>query len=79
MSEAQLRWQCRRGMRELDLLLADFLANDYAGAGNEQKAAFRALLSLSDPELIGYLLGGQNPEEEGIAGIVRHIRNKARS
>jgi len=29
MNDARLRWQCRRGMRELDLLLTDYLENDY--------------------------------------------------
>jgi len=66
-------------MRELDLLLSDFLENDYSSAAGEQKSAFRALLALSDPELISYLLGGQIPEESDIADVVSHIRNKARA
>ena len=66
-------------MRELDLLLSDFLENDYSSATGEQKSAFRTLLTLSDPELISYLLGGQIPEESDIADVVSRIRNKARA
>ena len=65
-------------MRELDLLLNDFLENDYAGACDGRKQAFRALLTLSDPELIGYFLGGQSPVESDLADVVSTIRNKAR-
>jgi succinate dehydrogenase flavin-adding protein (antitoxin of CptAB toxin-antitoxin module) len=66
-------------MRELDLLLVDFLEHDYVPASDAQKTAFSALLALSDPELISYLLGGQLPEEPAIADVVQHIRNKARA
>jgi succinate dehydrogenase flavin-adding protein (antitoxin of CptAB toxin-antitoxin module) len=65
-------------MRELDLLLSDFFENDYATAGDTHKQAFRTLLALSDPELIGYLLGGQPPAESDLADVVSTIRNKAR-
>jgi len=53
---ARLRWQCRRGMRELDELLLDYLATRFEVAPAEEKAAFEALLELPDPELLGYLL-----------------------
>ncbi len=66
-------------MRELDLLLADFLDNDYSQAASRRKLAFHALLALSDPELISYLLGGQSPAEPELADVVRFIRSKART
>ena len=75
--QSRLKWQCRRGMRELDMLLTDFLDNDYAHAASGRKTAFRALLALSDSELISYLLGGQSPPEPEIADVVSFIRNKA--
>ncbi len=77
MSDGQLRWQCRRGMRELDQLLLRFLENEYPAAGETQKSAFRELLALPDPELIGYLLGGQIPVDTHIANVVSRIQNRA--
>ena len=77
--EAKLRWQCRRGMRELDILLAHYLDHDYPQASADQKQAFRELLALPDPDLIGYLLGGQIPPDTAIANIVSEIRDRTRA
>ena len=71
---ARLRWQCRRGMRELDVLLTGYLDDRYAQAAWPRKQAFRKLLALPDPELIGYLLGGQTPSDAMLADVVQDIR-----
>ncbi len=63
-------------MRELDILLADYLDRDYPQADAQQKQAFRELLSLSDPELIAYLLAGETPQDAALASIVRTIRDR---
>ena len=47
---SRLRWRCRRGMRELDVLLVRYLDRDFAGASSRERDAFRALLDLPDPE-----------------------------
>lgn len=75
-STAHLKWQCRRGMRELDILLTKYLENDFRQADDGQKQAFRALLELPDPDLIAYLLGGQTPPDAAIANIVSQIRGR---
>lgn len=58
---SELKWQCRRGMRELDELLLNYLEQRYEFAPDNEKAAFRALLALPDPELVGYLLQKEIP------------------
>jgi antitoxin CptB len=63
-------------MRELDLLLTNYVDNDYGQAGEQQKEAFRELLALPDPELIGYLLGGQTPTDAALANVVSQIRDR---
>jgi antitoxin CptB len=60
----QIRWQCRRGMRELDELLLQYLENGHEQADAAEKSAFQTLLALSDPELISYLLQQQEPPLE---------------
>jgi len=70
---SRLRWQCRRGMRELDELLLRYLEDQYPTASDDDKAAFRAVLALSDPELNGYLLQRQKPDSSPIARIITHI------
>ncbi|MGI9272902.1 MAG: succinate dehydrogenase assembly factor 2 [Woeseiaceae bacterium] len=69
---SQLHWQCRRGMRELDELLLGYLDGRYATADNTEKAAFRSLLQLSDPELIGYLLQQRTSPPE-LAVVIKNI------
>ncbi len=72
-AHSRLRWQCRRGMRELDELLLRYLDRRYASAGAAEMLAFRKLLALPDPELVNYLLKREQPEEEAVALVVAHI------
>jgi antitoxin CptB len=55
---AKLKWQCRRGMKELDLLLENYLATDYLVADTAEKARFIELLQLEDDELFAVLMSG---------------------
>jgi antitoxin CptB len=55
---AKLRWQCRRGMKELDLLLEQYLATDYPHADAAEKQRFTELLQLEDNELLKSLISG---------------------
>lgn len=54
----RLRWQCRRGLLELDCIFADYLETHYLSAGEQEKAQFRALLNEQDPDLQAWLLFG---------------------
>jgi antitoxin CptB len=75
--QARLKWQCRRGMRELDILLSTYLEHVYPQSREDRKQAFRELLQLGDPELIGYFLGDQLPPDPALASIVSEIRNRS--
>ena len=75
---SRLRWQCRRGMRELDQLLVAYLDNHYDAATDSDKQAFQALLALPDPELVGYLLNNQAPDP-ALQRVVDDILNRPRT
>lgn len=47
----RLRWRCRRGMLELDLVLERFLGENYAQLTARQRQEFETLLELEDHEL----------------------------
>jgi antitoxin CptB len=49
---AKLRWQCRRGSKELDLLLIHYLETRYPVADAAEKARFAEMLKLDDAELM---------------------------
>ncbi len=74
---ARLRWGCRRGMRELDLLLLGFLERGYAAQPAPLRAAFRRLLRTPDPLLLEWLLGKCAPRERELADVVAQIRRTA--
>ncbi len=47
----RLKWRCRRGMRELDVLLTRYLTERWPSAPAAEQAAFEAFLELPDPEI----------------------------
>jgi len=71
---SQLRWRCRRGMRELDLLVGGWLENNYESASADQKAGFRKLLDSPDPQLLAWLTGRDRPADPILAQLVDAIR-----
>jgi antitoxin CptB len=70
----RLRWRCRRGMRELDVLLTRYLDERYPGASTEDQEAFRALLNRQDPELYGMVVGRIDPPPGPVANVVAALR-----
>ncbi len=52
----RLRWQCRRGMLELDLLLLSFFDKGYLDLSDTNKALFEQLLSYHDQDLYQWLI-----------------------
>ena len=71
---AKLRWQCRRGTKELDLLLQRYLDSGYLLADEEEQELFVELLTLEDDELIGVFLGDLIVENKAMKVLVGKIR-----
>ena len=71
---ARLRWRCRRGMKELDLVLLRYLEQDYPQASPADRDAFARILELQDPDLFGYLVGRDIPVEASLRHVVARIR-----
>ncbi|MDD1638308.1 MAG: succinate dehydrogenase assembly factor 2 [Methylococcaceae bacterium] len=71
---ARLRWQCRRGTKELDLLLQRYLETRYLPADGEEKALFIKLLELEDDELLAVLMGDLEVEAGELKLLVEKIR-----
>lgn len=74
---SRLKWACRRGMLELDLLLGDFLEHDYAQLSAQEREDFERLLRYPDQELYDFFMKNQPPPEEVIARLVETIRRAA--
>ncbi|HEX6928436.1 MAG TPA: succinate dehydrogenase assembly factor 2 [Gammaproteobacteria bacterium] len=70
---ARLRWLCRRGMKELDVLLERYLERDFPVATAMEQHAFRELLECQDPVLWDYVMEHDQPQEEAARNVVRKI------
>lgn len=73
----KLRWRCRRGAKELDLILGEFITHHYAALNAAERRNFARLLTCSDPQLLSYFYGGVIPAEPDIASIVERILQTA--
>jgi antitoxin CptB len=71
---SRLRWRCRRGTQELDLILLRFLEREYATLSSDDLMAFERLLECEDDRLQAWLLGGAMAEDPSVSGIVQRIR-----
>lgn len=71
---SRLRWRCRRGMLELDLLLLDFLEHGFHLLPEQGQRDFEALLEAPDPDLLDWLMGRSLPEKKELADVVERIR-----
>jgi antitoxin CptB len=70
----RLKWQCRRGTKELDFLLNRYLDTGYLVADDREKALFVELLGMEDDVLIGVLMG--ELEAVGMDVLIERIRSK---
>lgn len=73
-SPGRLKWQCRRGTLELDIMLERYLSQCYCHACEAEQTLFSALLALEDKELFPYLMGDRLPESEQLATLIDKIR-----
>lgn len=71
------RWQCRRGMLELDILLNNFVDIEAATLTSEQKRTFERLLSYPDQTLLDLLMGNTVSSDPQLAALVLRIRSTA--
>jgi antitoxin CptB len=68
----RLLWRCRRGMKELDVLLGRFVrATALTG---EERRLLEGLLEVPDPLLAAYFLAGEVPGDPDQARLVDRIR-----
>ena len=70
----RIRWRCRRGMLELDLLLQQFL-NKYGSQLNEQQISqFESLLLLSDWDLLTIINSNAEAVDKSLEPLLKLIQ-----
>jgi len=71
---SRLRWLCRRGMKELDVVLTGYLDNLYTDANQIEQHSFKSLLEMPDPDLFALLVGRKACEDNDIANLIIVLR-----
>ncbi|MEC9406245.1 MAG: succinate dehydrogenase assembly factor 2 [Abyssibacter sp.] len=70
MPRGRLKWLCRRGMKEHDVLFERFLAQEYDQLAEVEQDAFIRLAEMEDPEVNAIFLGRIPAPDEQIRAIV---------
>jgi len=73
---ARLRWGCRRGMLELDILLLPFFDNHFNQLTDKQKKLFATLLTYQDRELYAWFIGSEIPKDRALSELIQIIKEQ---
>jgi antitoxin CptB len=74
----RLRWACRRGMLELDVLFMPFVESGFSELSDEKQELFERLLTFDDPDLYAWFMGHQACEDQDVKGMIGHILSRVK-
>lgn len=72
--QSRLLWRCRRGIREMDLLLETFMHRHYPTLTDEEKTLFETFLDESDPDLMNWIMGRSEPGNSAYLPLLAKIK-----
>jgi len=78
VNKARLKWACRRGMLELDVLFIPFVDEAYDDLTTEQQFTFERLLTCQDPELFAWFMGHEICEDTELNAMVQFILKRVK-
>ena len=70
----RVRWRCRRGLLELDIVLGRFIEQHYATMDSRQRVVFDELLDLPDTELWDAITGKEEPPHAHQHEVVQWLK-----
>jgi len=74
----RLKWACRRGMLELDVLFLPFVEEAFSDLGAEKQQTFERLLTCDDPDLFAWFMGHQKCDDPELAEMVKIILDRVK-
>jgi antitoxin CptB len=75
MNKNRLVWASRRGMLELDLILAPFVENVYDSLAEDDQLRFEVLLECEDQTLFMWFMQREYPIDPNMQRILQIIRD----
>jgi antitoxin CptB len=72
--QARMRWRCRRGRLELDIVLQRFIDEHYAQLDEHQFAQLEILLSLPDHDLWEIIIGNREAPDKAFLPLLKLLQ-----
>ena len=76
--KSRLLWRCRRGIKEMDIILQDFIYNSYDKLDDKNKRAFSELLNEQDLDILNWIMGKGTASNDKLINIINIIRMSRR-
>ena len=73
-NRSRLLWRCRRGIREMDIVLQEFLNQSYDMLNDADKSSFSQLLNEADLDILNWIMEKDEPRNDGLKNIITLIR-----
>ena len=70
----RIKWHCRRGLLELDLLLQRFVARNLDTLSDAQTQVFKELLAYEDNDLLDMVMGRAEPVNGDLSAVLALMR-----
>lgn len=71
--ERRLIWRCRRGLKELDVIIGPFVEEHYQGLDAASRARFARLMECEDMDLFNWFLRQSQPADPELEQMVEYI------
>lgn len=72
--QSRLRWRCRRGIREMDILLERFLDECYPSLTEAERVILGKLVEEADLDLLDWITGRRPPFEPAYEPLIRRLQ-----
>ena len=76
--KSRLLWRRRRGIKEMDIILQDFIHESYDKLDNKNKNAFSKLLDEQDLDILNWIIGKDDPINDQLTDIINIIKKSRR-
>jgi antitoxin CptB len=70
----RIKWHCRRGLLELDLVLERFVENHLDALDANQTEVFKELLAYEDNDLLDMVMGRAEPVNAQLSAVLEMMR-----
>lgn len=74
ITKRRIRFQTRRGLLELDIVLKNFMATEFDRLNDDELAVFMDILALEDQELLAIINQYKTPERADFEPLLAKIR-----